>query len=605
MGTILHHIKSGWSVFTLSYSSTKISGIVDRINNSIFLPAIQRPYVWETSQIVALFDSLLKGYPISSFLFWELDETRRADWEIYKFIDNFRQGGIHNELAETDGREITLVLDGQQRLTSLLIGLRGTYTTRRKYARKENPDAWTKQRLYLDLLKSPKSDDEDGESDIGISYGLKFFEHMPRNSSDHLWFKVGAILDCTSDDAFYAMVDGIIDDLPKELTRFEKRTIEQNLDRLYRVVWKDDVIAYYTEKDQSLDRVLDIFIRANDGGTKLSKSDLLLSMITSKWKGVSARQEIFDLVDYLNDGLDARNDLSKDFLMKASLVLSDLDVTYKVNNFTNSNLSIIEDNWPKIKKTLEATLRLVNSLGIDKETLTSTNALMPIAYYLHNSGQTLDGTSAFDARNAVLVQKFLLGSLLNGAFSGTSDQAISVSRGLIKETLRTNDDFPASELISGLARRGRLASFNEDNIHSLLEISYGKRNCFLALSLLYEGQPWGTTGYHIDHIIPRSLANRDKLMAMNIPEHKIVEILASVDRLGNLQLLLGRENREKSDTPFEHWIVSRDEEFVQKQMIPEDQSLWSVEKLPEFVRERERNISKRINSQYGRSLPLE
>ncbi len=512
---------------------------------------------------------------------------------------------MHNELAETDGREITLVLDGQQRLTSLLIGLRGTYTTRRKYARKENPDAWTKQRLYLDLLKSPKSDDEDGESDIGISYGLKFFEHMPRNSSDHLWFKVGAILDCTSDDAFYAMVDGIIDDLPKELTRFEKRTIEQNLDRLYRVVWKDDVIAYYTEKDQSLDRVLDIFIRANDGGTKLSKSDLLLSMITSKWKGVSARQEIFDLVDYLNDGLDARNDLSKDFLMKASLVLSDLDVTYKVNNFTNSNLSIIEDNWPKIKKTLEATLRLVNSLGIDKETLTSTNALMPIAYYLHNSGQTLDGTSAFDARNAVLVQKFLLGSLLNGAFSGTSDQAISVSRGLIKETLRTNHDFPASELISGLARRGRLASFNEDNIHSLFEISYGKRNCFLALSLLYEGQPWGTTGYHIDHIIPRSLANRDKLMAMNIPEHKIVEILASVDRLGNLQLLLGRENREKNDTPFEHWIVSRDEEFVQKQLIPEDQSLWSVEKLPEFVRERERNISKRISSQYGRSLPLE
>lgn len=605
MGAIRHYINSGWSVFALSYSSTKISGIVDRINNSIFLPAIQRPYVWETSQIVALFDSLLKGYPISSFLFWELDETRRADWEIYKFIDNFRQGGMHNELAETDGREITLVLDGQQRLTSLLIGLRGTYTTRRKYARKENPDAWTKQRLYLDLLKSPKSDDEDGESDIGISYGLKFFEHMPRNSSDHLWFKVGAILDCTSDDAFYAMVDGIIDVLPKELTRFEKRTIEQNLDRLYRVVWKDDVIAYYTEKDQSLDRVLDIFIRANDGGTKLSKSDLLLSMITSKWKGVSARQEIFDLVDYLNDGLDARNDLSKDFLMKASLVLSDLDVTYKVNNFTNSNLSIIEDNWPKIKKTLEATLRLVNSLGIDKETMTSTNALMPIAYYLHNSGQTLDGTSAFDARNAVLVQKFLLGSLLNGAFSGTSDQAISVSRGLIKETLCTNDDFPASELISGLARRGRLASFNEDNIHSLFEISYGKRNCFLALSLLYEGQPWGTTGYHIDHIIPRSLANRDKLMGMNIPEHRIVEILASVDRLGNLQLLLGRENREKSDTPFEHWIVSRDEEFVQKQMIPEDQSLWNVEKLPEFVRERERNISKRINLQYGRSLPLE
>ena len=65
-------------------------------------------------------------------------------------------------------------------------------------------------------------------------------------------------------------------------------------------------------RNQSYDRVLDIFIRANDGGTKLSKSDLLLFlMITSKWEGVSARQEIYDFVDLLNDGLDARNDLDK------------------------------------------------------------------------------------------------------------------------------------------------------------------------------------------------------------------------------------------------------------------------------------------------------
>jgi len=582
----------------MSYASTNIARVVDQINSSLFLPAIQRPYVWETSQITALFDSLLKGYPISSFLFWELDSSRRGDWEIYKFIDNFRQGGMHNELAETDGRDVTLVLDGQQRLTSLLIGLRGTYTTRKKYARKENPDAWTKQRLYLDLLKSPKSDLEEGEADIGITYGLKFFEHTPRNSSDHLWFKVGSILDCTSDDAYYALVDGIIDKLPSELTRFEKRTIEQNLDRLYRVIWKDDVIAFYTEKDQSLDRVLDIFIRANDGGTKLSKSDLLLSMITSKWKGVSARQEIFDLVDYLNDGLDARNDLSKDFLMKASLVLSDLDVTYKVSNFTNSNLAIIEDNWAKIKKSLEMTLRLVNSLGIDKETLTSTNALMPIAYYLHNVDEGLDGTTSFEARNAVLVQKFLLGSLLNGAFSGTSDQAISISRGLIKESLRSKADFPTADLVSGLARRGRLATFNDDNIHGLFEITYGKRNCFLALSLLYEGQRWGASGYHIDHIIPRSLANREKLMAMNLPKDRIVEILSSVDRLGNLQLLLGRENLEKSDTPFNHWIISRDAAFAERHMIPADQSLWTVEMLPEFVREREKAIKERIKAQF-------
>ena len=244
------------------------------------------------------------------------------------------------------------------------------------------------------------------------------------------------------------------------------------------------------------------------------------------------------------------------------------------------------------------TLRLVNSLGIDKETLTSTNALMPIAYYLHNVEEGLDGTTSFEARNAVLVQKFLLGSLLNGAFSGTSDQAISISRGLIKEALRSKADFPTADLVSGLARRGRLATFNDDNIHSLFEITYGKRNCFLALSLLYEGQRWGASGYHIDHIIPRSLANREKLMAMNLPEDRIVEILSSVDRLGNLQLLLGRENLEKNDTPFNHWIISRDATFSGRHVIPEDQALWTVEMLPEFVREREKAIKERIKTQF-------
>lgn len=587
----------------MSYATTSIARSIDQINRNLFLPAIQRPYVWDPEQIVALFDSLLKGYPISSFLFWEIEPDRRTDWEIYKFVENFRQGETHNELTEPDGREVTLVLDGQQRLTSLLIGLRGTYTIRRKYARKENPDAWNRQKLYLDLLKSPAvlDEEDDGSTDLGITYGLRFFEHEPRSSADRCWFKVGSILDCTSDDAFDQLVDRVVETLPPSLTRGDQRMVERNLERLYRVIWKDEVIAFYTEKDQSLDRVLDIFIRANDGGTKLSKSDLLLSMVTSKWKGISARKEIFDLVDYLNDGLAARNALSKDFIMKACLVLSDLDVVYKVNNFTNTNLGIIEYGWPSIKRTLEATLRLVNGFGLDKETLSSANALLPVSYFIHQIGSNLDGSTSFESRNAANVHKFLLGSLLNGAFSGTSDQAISTSRGIIREALRASRDFPMQELVSGLERRGRLTTFTRENVAGLLEMRYGQRNCFLALSLLYDYHAWGTVSHHVDHILPRSLANRQALMAMNIPESRIISILNSVDRMGNLELLLGRENLEKNDSPFAHWIVSRDSHFIKRHLIPDDPSLWVVERLPEFVREREKLILRYLSEQVNRA----
>jgi hypothetical protein len=580
----------------LSYVSSTIGRVLDQINRAYFLPAIQRPFVWQPDQIVALFDSLLKGYPISSFLFWEIRPERRSDWEIYKFIENFHFGDTHNEMAETDGRDVVLVLDGQQRLTSLLIGLRGTFTVRAKHGRRNNPDAWSRQRLYIDLLKDPMTEAEDsGREELGVTYGLRFAEQEPKNDADHLWLKIGRILDCTSDDVLDRLADEMLAKLPADIPRSMRRVAERNLDRLYRTVWKDGVIAYYTEKDQSYDRVLDIFIRANDGGTKLSKSDLLLSMITSKWEGGSARQAIYDFVDFLNDGLDARNEIDKDFVMKSCLVLSGLDQRYKVQNFTTANLKLIESNWRGIKASLEATLRLVNRFGIDREVLTSVNALLPIAYYLyHVERGSLDGSTQFEATNAKRIHHWLLGSLLNGVFSGSSDQTIGTARSIIDEALKTERDFPYRALVQGLASRGRVTAFDENNIEGVLQAGYGKRTCFLALSLLYDSQAWGAMPHHIDHIIPRSLADPKALQAAGLSTEEIAGIGDSVNRLGNLQLLLGRENLEKSNIPFAQWIQTRDIEFMNRHLIPKNRALWDVKELPKFVEAREELIRQRL-----------
>jgi hypothetical protein len=374
-----------------------------------------------------------------------------------------------------------------------------------------------------------------------------------------------------------------------------RRVAEKNLDRLYRTIWKDGVIAYYTEKDQSYDRVLDIFIRANDGGTKLSKSDLLLSMITSKWEGVSARQEIYDFVDHINSGLEARNEIDKDIVMKSCLVLSDLDPKYKVGNFTTSNLKLIEANWRRIKTSLEATLRLVNRFGIDRENLTSVNALLPIAYYIYQTGcGSLNGSTPFEAANAERIHQWLLSSLLNGVFGGNSDLTIATARTILHESLRSTRDFPSRSLVHGLARRGRVTDFDDNTIEGILEIGYGKRNCFLAVSLLYDIQNWGSTQHHIDHIIPRSSADRRALMGKNIPEARIQRIIESVNRVGNLQLLLARENLEKNNIPFSQWIQTRDPDFLESHLIPNDPALWDVTALPEFVVAREELIRKRL-----------
>lgn len=195
----------------MSYSSATIATVVDQINRSYFLPAIQRPYVWEPDQVVALFDSLLKGYPISSFLFWEIKPENRKNWEICRFVEQFKYGDVHNSEADPDGREVVLVLDGQQRLTSLLIGLRGSYTVKLKHRRWDNPAAWVKQRLYIDLFKDPGTDDQEDREDLGITYGLKFASEQPVESSQHLWLKLGTILDFSDEDAFDHYKDELLD----------------------------------------------------------------------------------------------------------------------------------------------------------------------------------------------------------------------------------------------------------------------------------------------------------------------------------------------------------------------------------------------------------
>ena len=270
----------------MSYRSETIAVAIGRMNRQYFLPAIQREFVWKAEQIVQLFDSIMRGYPISSFLFWELKPENRDKWQVYEFLENAQHGGTHNQRANTDGvTSLSLVLDGQQRLTSLMIGLRGTYTTKKKYKRWDNPDAWSAQRLHLDLFADPHLDSEES-SESGIYYKFEFMEETPAQDTEHYWFRIGRILDFDERQKLEAFLDKTDDDLAKRgLSRTERRTFERNLLRLYKAVHEDEVIAYYTETDQDYDRVLDIFVRANEGGTKLSKSDLLLSMVTFKLGG--------------------------------------------------------------------------------------------------------------------------------------------------------------------------------------------------------------------------------------------------------------------------------------------------------------------------------
>ncbi|VVQ05867.1 hypothetical protein PS910_04301 [Pseudomonas fluorescens] len=574
----------------MAYKSSSIAKIIRRLNRDYYLPAIQRPYVWAPEQIIRLFDSLLKGYPISSFLFWDIEADQTAHLDIYKFVEDFKYGDFHNETASVNDQPVTLVLDGQQRLTSLLIGLRGSYKVKLKNKRWDNPSAWVRQNLYLDLMR----DAADEASETDISFGLEFFASKPAADPTACWFAVSTIMQFNDKDQFDAYLEKLLDELEAQnCSRSDCRVVERNLKKLYHAVWVDESIAYFNETSRSMDRVLDIFVRANEGGTKLSKSDLLLSTITTLWDGRNAREEIYGFVEYLNTGLARNNDFDKDWVMKACLVLSDLPNAYKVSNFTKKNLDLIRFNWERIKAALEATTRLVNDFGIDRETLTSTNALLPIAYYCFHTGVRFNSTEGKHVKAVRAMHGWLVKALLATTFGGSSDSTISLSRKIIQESLASSSEFPERALLVGLRRHSQIDFTDPRSLDDLLALKYQDRRCFFALSLLHPDTRWASQQYHVDHIFPKSSLTKAKLLGCGVSEWTIEAYLEGKDNLSNLQLLPSRDNLEKSSTALDIWLTSRSESYSEQHSIPADSTLYSNERFLDFLKARERLLRKR------------
>lgn len=117
------------SVGYMEYIPVRVSDVIRQVNHDLYLPAIQREFVWGTNGVERLFDSIMTDFPIGSFLYWRLEQKNKDEWPVYEFIRDFNAEAPHNPPASMAGitQDITLVLDGQQRITSLFIGLRGSY----------------------------------------------------------------------------------------------------------------------------------------------------------------------------------------------------------------------------------------------------------------------------------------------------------------------------------------------------------------------------------------------------------------------------------------------------------------------------------------------
>ena len=559
-------------------------------SNQYLLPAIQREFVWSSESIEWLFDSLMKGYPINSFLFWKVEGKTAKDYKFYRFISKYREKyKIHNEEFSTSNRDsFEAILDGQQRLTALYLGLKGSYAYKEPRKRwRDDEISIPTRHLYLNISNTLKDQEDDRE------YGFSFLEQKKTNEEELYisgegknkvyWFRVGKILNYKNDNEIDRFLEK--NNLSKEISK-------KILKRLRVVITEDEALNYFLEEEQDLNKALNIFIRINSGGERLNFSDLIMSIAVANWDKKNAREEIYSLVDNIRD---KEFSITKDLVLKTFLYLYSKDIKFNINNFSRKNAEIFEKNWDKIRDAILSTFDLLRSFGFNDLHLISKNAVLPIVYYLYHKDIYKDFMNKKQYKSErEAIKKWLYLVLLKQVFGSSSDTRLTQIRQAFTDNIEKAplnagvDSFP----IEFKALKNFSLYVDDEFIEELLRTQKEDKYSFLILSMLYPNLDYKSNSFHKDHLHP--VSQFDELSEPD-REHYNWEDYNSIC---NLQLLDANENTSKKHTPLEKWVkenAKKDRKlFLDNHLIPNVD--LSINNFGKFFKKRKAILIKKLKN---------
>lgn len=567
----------------------------------LLLPAIQREFVWGPKKVEWLFDSLLQGYPFGSFLFWEVrDPQAKSEYRYYEFLREYRERYCtHNPEFGTQGHyDFDAVLDGQQRLTSLYIGLAGTYAY--KLPRvwwANNESVLPTRKLYLNV-DSPAQDTD--EEETGRLYEFRFLTQTEYEGEPSKWFRVGEILDLAEVYLFNKMLT----DRGYHQSEFASKA----LSTLHSVIHIHKLVNYYLIQKSDMERALNVFVRVNSGGEPLSLSDMLMSTAIANWTTKDARKEILGLVDTLQaDGFF----VDKDLVLKTSLYLYGSDIRYKVSNFSAAQVKPFEDNWDDIRLSVIAVFGLIRDFGYNQKSLTSKNALLPIIYWVHHKGLA-NGIRAQVALRSDRdrIRRWLHAMLLKGIFGASADTVLAaIRKAFIVEDFGNPfirpelEQFPAEAIGSILQSQGKDPSVNDEFIDTLLSTQYEDKQAFSILALLAPNLDYKNGDFHMDHLHPASAFKKKALTTAGIPESELVfyEDQRHWNSILNLRHLDANENKSKQDSGLAVWVATEAAKqntpigkFCSDRDLPLDPDLLQLSRFRDFIKTRRELLRARL-----------
>ena len=526
-----------------------------------WLPNIQRPFVWNEDQIARLFDSIMREYPISTLLVWKTKEQVKHR----KFIDNFLPDlKLTNFYVPDNTRSKMMVLDGQQRLQSLFIGLRGSYFGRE---------------LYFDVLSGVMAAPED------IRYRFAFKD---KSSGVWPWVRFKDVV-FQNNKLPGEIAEALIVAAPSPLSDSDKRSVGRNIERARQEFVSDDNITFqeldgidnpdaYRDDD-----IVEIFIRANSGGTKLGKSDLLFSLLTSSWDAADGEMET--LLEDLNQGSFA---FDRDFVLKACLTVLGKGARYEVDKFRDGKTKEeIIDKWPDLSEAIKAVrdLLVAKTYIRSDKAMPSYLALIPLIFVRYHL------PARFAANKDMAA--YLLRVLSTGVFGGSPDNLIDK----LVRNIQEQGDFVLSEVYGVIRADGRSMEITPDVI---FDQYYGSRSIHLFFNLWYRDFDYSpaldANGPQVDHIFPQSLLKTVKDVNPDSGKRNILHYRAEQrDQIANCMLLTADENgfSGKCDTPPAEWFAparfassKEHEQYLRLHLIPDDSSLWVLDRYDDFIEAR-------------------
>jgi hypothetical protein len=530
---------------------TVMSALQSIRDRSYLLPAIQRRFVWSSDRIEALFDSLMRGYPISSFMFWKITDARvKKAVRFYDFLQHFRQyfKEQNTEFTTQGHKDFFAVIDGQQRLTALYLGIFGSYASKLpRVWLKDTEENLPTRYLYLNLVQRRADDDE-----LGMTYDFRFLTEAEAKASP-AWFKVGDIVDFDTAERLDEYIDqhGPQDREPRKTLR-----------KLREVVHQAETINFYVESDQDIDRVLDIFIRTNSGGVPLGYSDLLMSYTTAQWKTRDARAEFDKLVDRVFAIGTHGFIISKDFILKTCLTLFSGDVRFKLANLNSSVIDALEENWDRAAKAILASFEFLADLGFHELNLRAKVPVIPIVQYVYSRRAEADFTKPQSyAQEKAAIRVWLCMSVLKGVFRNQTDHLLNQIRRLVaKGAAAPTPHFPLEEIRAAFAGNpSRTLAFDEAFVKEMLGTEIGEPAAFPLLSLLYSHLDYSRQRIDIDHLHPA--AEIDRIRKLPVEERPIdwafITDETNWNSIVNLQPLNESLNRSKQDQSLADWVTEK------------------------------------------------